>query len=80
MEKCSSSKIVNNLKDVWDILEKKFDLMEEEDCYKLEEEFKQCKMIDQFGDSTDWFNQLDDGNTRKENIEGSKHTKTENDI
>ena len=43
-------------KDVWDALEVEFALTEDEDRYELEEEFKQCKMIDQYGNPTDWFN------------------------
>ena len=60
-------------KDVWDSLEEEFVPMEEEDRYELEEEIKQCKMIDQYNTPTDWFNQLNDINTRIETLkEGNR--------
>ena len=40
-------------KDVWDALEEEFAPMEEEDRDKLEEEFKQCKMLDQYDNQMD---------------------------
>ena len=55
-------------KDVWDALEEEFAPTDDEDCYELEEEFKQCKMFDQYGNPTDYFNQLDKINTRIGNI------------
>ena len=67
-------------KDIWDALEEEFAPTEEEDRYELEEEFKQCKMLDQYDNPTDWFNQLDEINTRIGNIEGGKYIKTEDDI
>ena len=67
-------------KDIWDALEEEFAPTEEKDCHELEEEFKQCKMVDQFGNSADWFNQFNETNKRIDNIEGGKYTKTDNDI
>ena len=37
-------------------------------------------MVDQYGNPRDWFNQLDRINTRIDNIEGRKYTKTDNNI
>ena len=65
-------------KDIWDALEEDFVPTEDEDCYELEEEFKQCKMINR--NPTDWFNQLEEINTRIGNIEGGKYVKTDDDI
>ena len=67
-------------KNVWDILEEEFAPTEDEERYKLEEEFKQCKMVDQYGNPTYWFNQLDKINTKIGNIEGGKYTKIDDDI
>ena len=67
-------------KDVWDALEEEFAPTDDEDCYELEEEFKQCKMFDQYGNPTDYFNQLDKINTRIGNIEGGKYIKTDNNV
>ena len=67
-------------KEIWDALEEEFAPTEEEDRYELEEEFKQCKMTDQYDNPTDWFNQLDEINTRIGSIEGGKYIKTEDDI
>ena len=67
-------------KDVRDALEEELSQTEDEDRYELEEEFKQCKMVDQYGNPTDWFNQLDEINTKIGNIKGGKYTKTEDDI
>ena len=44
-------------KDAWDALEEEFAPTEDENRYELEEEFKQCKMVNQYGNPTDWFNQ-----------------------
>ena len=67
-------------KDVWDALEEDFAPMEDEDRYKLEEEFKQCEIVDQYGNPTDRFDQLDEINTRIGNIEGGEYTKTDDNI
>ena len=67
-------------KDVWDAFGEEFASTEEDDRYKLEEEFKQCKIVDQYGYPMDWLNQLDEIKTRIGNIEGGKYTKTDNDI
>ena len=56
------------VKDVWDALEEEFASTEDVDCYELEEEFKQCEMVDQYGNPADWLNQLDKINTRIGNI------------
>ena len=76
-------KFLNRLKEpkvVWDTLEEEFAPMEEEDCYKLEEKIKQCKMSDQYDNPTDWFNQLDEINTRIGIIDVRKNIKSEDDI
>ena len=67
-------------KDVWDTLEEDFAPTEDEDCYELEEEFKQGKMVDQYGNPTDWFIQLEEINAKMGNIEGGKYTKTDDNI
>ena len=37
-------------------------------------------MVDQYGNPTDWFNQLDEINTRIGNIEEGKYIKTDDNI
>ena len=37
-------------------------------------------MVDQYGNPTDWFNQLDEINTKIGNIEGGKYTKIDDNI
>ena len=37
-------------------------------------------MVNQYGNPTDWFNQLDEINTKIGNIEGCKYNKTDDDI
>ena len=67
-------------KDIQDALEEEFAPTEDEDRYELEEEFKQCKMVDQYGNFRVQFNQLDEINTKIGNIERGKYTKTDDNI
>lgn len=66
--------------EVWNALMDEFAPTEAEDRYELEEEFKQCIMEDAHGNPTDWFNKLDEINSRFSNIEDGKFQKDENDI
>ena len=54
--------------------------MEEDDRYEREEEFKQCTMEDDYSNPTDWFNRIDEINTKLSNIDGGKYTKNKDDI
>ena len=76
-------KFLNRLreqKDVWDALEEEFAPMEDEDRYELEEEFKKCKMVDQYCNLTDWFTQLHEINIKIGNIKGDNYIKTNDNI
>ena len=66
--------------EVWAALIDEFAPTEAEDRYELEEEFKQCLMSDQHGNPTDWFNQLDEINSRFSNIEKGQFQKDDEDI
>ena len=66
--------------EVWNALMDEFAPTEAEDRYELEEEFKQCIMEDAHGNPTDWFNKLDEINSRFSNIEHGKFQKDEEDI
>ena len=58
-----------NQKDIWEVLEEEYAPTEEDDRYELEVESKGCMMENTNGNSTDWFNRLDEIHTKLSNIE-----------
>jgi len=66
--------------EVWNALMDEYAPTEAEDRYELEEEFKKCVMDDAQGNPTDWFNKLDEINSRFSNIENGKFQKDEEEI
>ena len=66
--------------EVWNALMDEYAPTEAEDRYELEEEFKKCVMDDAQGNPTDWFNKLDEINSRFSNIEDGKFQKDEEEI
>ena len=69
-----------NLKDIWKALEEQYASTEEDDWYELEKNFKRCIMKIFYGNPTDWFNQLDEINSKLSNIDGGKYMKIEDNI
>ena len=69
-----------NADEIWNALIDEYAPTEAEDRYDLEEEFKQCFMEDPHGNPTDWFNMLDEINSRFCNIENGKFQKSEEDM
>ena len=67
-----------NPKDIWEALEEEYTPMEEDDRYELGEAFKRCMM--EYGNPTNWFNRLDEINTKSSNIDGDQYVKMEDDI
>ena len=61
-------------------MEEEFAPTEEDDRYELEEELKRYTMEDDYSNPTDWFNCLDEINTKLSNIDGDKYIKIEDNI
>ena len=64
-----------NPKDIWEALEEDFVPTEEYNRYELKEEFQQCTMEDDYSNPTDWFNHLDEINTKLSNIDWGNTSK-----
>ena len=68
---------LKNPKDIWEPLEEEFVPTKEDDRYELEQEFKRCTMEDDYSKPTDWFNRIDEINTKLSNINSGKYIKSE---
>ena len=69
-----------NPKEIWLAFEEESTPTEEDDGYDLEEKLKQCLMENNYSNPTDWFNRIDEINTKLSNIDGGKYIKNEDDI
>ena len=71
---------MKNPKDIWEALEEEFAPTEEDDRYTEEDDIKQWMIEENYSNPTDWFNCIDEVNTKISNIDGGKYIKNEDDI